>query len=127
MATTHARIPINLWKCTRQTAGGPARRAEHELDWRGQGAQRAGWRNESLAIVTGRLICQTYYHMTKRKHTSAVHLSVHARVDKGARTYVQSPKSGPHWDHATCRVTMNLDDSVMIRDMQVQYQPIAYI
>eukprot|EP00959_Pyramimonas_sp_CCMP1952_P229625 4801081-Pyramimonas_sp.AAC.1 len=45
----------NPWRRARQVAGGPAQRAEHELDWHGQGAQRAGWRNEAIAIMTARL------------------------------------------------------------------------
>eukprot|EP00959_Pyramimonas_sp_CCMP1952_P123272 2577316-Pyramimonas_sp.AAC.1 len=46
VATTHARIPTMFWRCTCQTAGKPAKLAEHDLDWHGQGAQNAGWRNK---------------------------------------------------------------------------------
>eukprot|EP00959_Pyramimonas_sp_CCMP1952_P146616 3068959-Pyramimonas_sp.AAC.1 len=59
----------------------------------------ADWRKKTLAIMTARLIDQIDLHNTKRNHTSAVHLGIHARVDKGARTYVQSPKNGLEWDH----------------------------
>eukprot|EP00959_Pyramimonas_sp_CCMP1952_P280773 5868814-Pyramimonas_sp.AAC.1 len=65
--------------------------------------------NKTLAIMTARLIDQTDLHKTKRNHTSAVHLSIHTRVDQGARTYVQSPKNGLELDHAVRRGTMNLD------------------
>eukprot|EP00959_Pyramimonas_sp_CCMP1952_P133229 2785354-Pyramimonas_sp.AAC.1 len=41
VATTYARIPTNLWRCTCQTTGGPAQLVERDLDWHGQGAQRA--------------------------------------------------------------------------------------
>eukprot|EP00959_Pyramimonas_sp_CCMP1952_P018445 389920-Pyramimonas_sp.AAC.1 len=40
---------------------------------------------------------------TQRNHTSAVHFSIHTRVHKGGRTYVQSPKNGPEWDHVVRR------------------------
>eukprot|EP00959_Pyramimonas_sp_CCMP1952_P295087 6171864-Pyramimonas_sp.AAC.1 len=52
--------------------------------------------------------------------------SVHTRVDRGARTYVQSPKDGPQWDHAARWVKMNLDDNTSIQDIQVQDQPIGH-
>eukprot|EP00959_Pyramimonas_sp_CCMP1952_P368300 7714874-Pyramimonas_sp.AAC.2 len=57
-ATTYARIPTNLWRCACQTAWNPARLAERELDWYGQGAQKAKRRNKTLAIMTARLIDQ---------------------------------------------------------------------
>eukprot|EP00959_Pyramimonas_sp_CCMP1952_P425209 8906699-Pyramimonas_sp.AAC.1 len=41
VATTFTRIPTNMWRCTCQTAGKPAQFTEHELDWFGQGAQKA--------------------------------------------------------------------------------------
>eukprot|EP00959_Pyramimonas_sp_CCMP1952_P023367 491454-Pyramimonas_sp.AAC.1 len=62
-------------------------------------------------------------HKTQRNHTSAVHLSIHTRVDKGVRTYVQSPKNGPAWGHVVRRVTMNLDYNVIIQDIKIQDQP----
>eukprot|EP00959_Pyramimonas_sp_CCMP1952_P076564 1600017-Pyramimonas_sp.AAC.1 len=95
MATTCARIPTNLLRCTCKTAGEPAQPTEHVLDWHGQGAQKAEWRNKTLAIMTARLIDQMDLHTTQRNHTSAAHPSIHTRVDKGARTDVQSPKNGP--------------------------------
>eukprot|EP00959_Pyramimonas_sp_CCMP1952_P066133 1380733-Pyramimonas_sp.AAC.1 len=103
VATTHTRIPTNSWRCTCQTAGKPAQLAEHELDWHGQGAQKAEWRNETLAVMTARLIDQVELYKTQRNHASAAHLKIHTRVDKGARTYVQSPKNGPEWDHIARR------------------------
>eukprot|EP00959_Pyramimonas_sp_CCMP1952_P341698 7157717-Pyramimonas_sp.AAC.1 len=63
------------------------------------------------------------FHKTQRNHTSAVHPSIHTRVDKGARTYVQSPKNGPGWDHVVRRVTMNLDDNTIIQYIKIQDQP----
>eukprot|EP00959_Pyramimonas_sp_CCMP1952_P388589 8142425-Pyramimonas_sp.AAC.1 len=65
-------------------------------------------------------------HKTQRDHTSAVHLSIHTRVDKGFRIYVQSPKNGPEWDHVVRRVTMHLDDNQIIQDIKIQDQPIVY-
>eukprot|EP00959_Pyramimonas_sp_CCMP1952_P021429 451973-Pyramimonas_sp.AAC.1 len=62
-------------------------------------------------------------HKTKRNHTSAVHLSIHTRFDKGARTYVQSPKNGPEWGRVVRRVTMNLGDNTIIQDIEIQGQP----
>eukprot|EP00959_Pyramimonas_sp_CCMP1952_P360514 7549692-Pyramimonas_sp.AAC.1 len=99
VATAYARIPTNLWKCACQITGEPAQRAEHGLDRYGQGASRAEWRNTTtLAIVTARLIDPIDYHQAKIS-ASVAHPSVHARVDKGARDYVQSPKNGPQWGH----------------------------
>eukprot|EP00959_Pyramimonas_sp_CCMP1952_P000436 8295-Pyramimonas_sp.AAC.1 len=70
VAITYARIPTNLWKCTCQTAGKPAQRAEHESFWYGQGAQRAEQRNIALSVImTARLIVQIDYHKTQRIHT----------------------------------------------------------
>eukprot|EP00959_Pyramimonas_sp_CCMP1952_P265170 5544980-Pyramimonas_sp.AAC.1 len=40
VATTYARIPIKLWRCTCQTAGEPAQLAERELDWHDRGVQK---------------------------------------------------------------------------------------
>eukprot|EP00959_Pyramimonas_sp_CCMP1952_P247615 5176292-Pyramimonas_sp.AAC.1 len=58
-----------------------------------------------------------------RKHTSAVHLDIHTRVGKSARTYVQSPKNDPEWDHVARRATVNLDDNTVIQDIKIQGQP----
>eukprot|EP00959_Pyramimonas_sp_CCMP1952_P393058 8235825-Pyramimonas_sp.AAC.1 len=52
VATTCARIPTNLWRCKCKIAGTPAQFTAHVLDWRGQGAQKAEWRNKALAIMT---------------------------------------------------------------------------
>eukprot|EP00959_Pyramimonas_sp_CCMP1952_P292607 6119815-Pyramimonas_sp.AAC.1 len=65
-------------------------------------------------------------HKTQRNHTSAVHLSIHTRVDEGARTYVQSPKNGPEWGHVVRRVTKNLDDNTIIQDIEIQDQPTGH-
>eukprot|EP00959_Pyramimonas_sp_CCMP1952_P344013 7205568-Pyramimonas_sp.AAC.1 len=65
-------------------------------------------------------------HKTKRSHTSAVHLRIHTRVDKRARPYAQSPKSGPEWGHVVRRATMNLDDNQITQDIKVHGQPIGY-
>eukprot|EP00959_Pyramimonas_sp_CCMP1952_P151998 3180069-Pyramimonas_sp.AAC.1 len=63
---------------------------------------------------------------TKQKETArAAHLSIRTRVDKGARTYVQSPKTGPDWDPFVRRVTMTLDGSAIIQDTKIQDQPIG--
>eukprot|EP00959_Pyramimonas_sp_CCMP1952_P264273 5526589-Pyramimonas_sp.AAC.1 len=64
-------------------------------------------------------------HKTRRNHASAVHLSIHTRVDKGYQTYVQSPKNGPEWDHVVRRVTMHLDDNSVMHDIQIEDQPIG--
>eukprot|EP00959_Pyramimonas_sp_CCMP1952_P395080 8277749-Pyramimonas_sp.AAC.1 len=101
VATTCARIPTNLWRCTCNVAGKPAQPTEHVLDWYGQGAQKAEWRNKTRAIMAA---------------------SVHTRVDKGARTYVQSPKNGPGLDHVVRRVTMSLGDNAIMQDMEIQDQ-----
>eukprot|EP00959_Pyramimonas_sp_CCMP1952_P211362 4423646-Pyramimonas_sp.AAC.1 len=124
VATTYTRIPTSLWRCTCQTAVVPAPFAEHELDWHGQGAQKAERRNKTLAIMTAILIDPVELHKTNRNHTSAVHRSIHTRVDKGARTYVQSPKNGPEWYHVAGRVTMNLGGNQIIQDIKIQNQPI---
>eukprot|EP00959_Pyramimonas_sp_CCMP1952_P103431 2163120-Pyramimonas_sp.AAC.1 len=52
VATTCARIRTNLWRCACNIAGKPAEPTEHILDWYGHGAQKAGWRNKTLAIMT---------------------------------------------------------------------------
>eukprot|EP00959_Pyramimonas_sp_CCMP1952_P388112 8133031-Pyramimonas_sp.AAC.1 len=52
VAITYTRIPTNLLRCTCPTAGEPAQLAEHELDWCGQGAHMAEWRNKTFAIMT---------------------------------------------------------------------------
>eukprot|EP00959_Pyramimonas_sp_CCMP1952_P082926 1733176-Pyramimonas_sp.AAC.1 len=57
-ATTCTRIPASLWRCTCQTGGKPAQLTERELDWYGQGAQKAEWRNKTVTIMTARLINQ---------------------------------------------------------------------
>eukprot|EP00959_Pyramimonas_sp_CCMP1952_P131323 2745879-Pyramimonas_sp.AAC.1 len=88
VATACTRIPTNLWRFTCATAGKPAQLTQHELDRYGQGAQKADWRNKTLAIMTAILIDQMDLHKAKRNHTSAVHLSIQTRVNKGARTYV---------------------------------------
>eukprot|EP00959_Pyramimonas_sp_CCMP1952_P418071 8759124-Pyramimonas_sp.AAC.1 len=54
-------------------------------------------------------------HKTKRNHTSAVHLSVHARVEQIFRTHFQSPKNGPESDHVARRATMNLFDNIVMQ------------
>eukprot|EP00959_Pyramimonas_sp_CCMP1952_P182241 3810286-Pyramimonas_sp.AAC.1 len=63
---------------------------------------------------------------TQRNHASAVHLSIHTRVDKGVRTYVRSPKNGPECDHVVRRVTMYLGNNPIIQDIEIQVQPIGY-
>eukprot|EP00959_Pyramimonas_sp_CCMP1952_P430092 9007966-Pyramimonas_sp.AAC.1 len=80
------------------------------LGWCGQGAQKTDWRNKTPAITTA----------------SAVHLNIQTRVDKGVRTYVQSPKNGPEWGHAVRRMTTNLGDNAIIQDIKIQDQPTAY-
>eukprot|EP00959_Pyramimonas_sp_CCMP1952_P362235 7586443-Pyramimonas_sp.AAC.1 len=95
VATTCARIPTSPWRYACNTAGAPAEPTEHSVDWYGQGAQKVEWRNRTLAIMTARLIDHMDSYKTQRHLTSAVHPSTHTRVDKGARTYVQSPKNGP--------------------------------
>eukprot|EP00959_Pyramimonas_sp_CCMP1952_P227897 4765272-Pyramimonas_sp.AAC.1 len=124
--TTCARIPTNQMRCTCNTAGTHAQPTEHVLGRRGQCAQKAEWRNKTLAIMTARLIDQMGLHETQRNHISAVHLSIHTRVDKGARNYVQSPKNGPEWGHVVRRVTMHLNDNTVIQDIKIQGQPIGH-
>eukprot|EP00959_Pyramimonas_sp_CCMP1952_P063235 1321711-Pyramimonas_sp.AAC.1 len=63
--TTCSRIPTNLWRCTCNMAGQPARPIEHVLDEYGQGAQKAEWRNETLAIMTARLFDEMDLHKTE--------------------------------------------------------------
>eukprot|EP00959_Pyramimonas_sp_CCMP1952_P291660 6100273-Pyramimonas_sp.AAC.1 len=65
-------------------------------------------------------------HKTQRNHTRDGHLSVHIRVDKGARTYVQFPKNGSEWDLVVRRATMDLDDNAIIQDIKIQGQPIGH-
>eukprot|EP00959_Pyramimonas_sp_CCMP1952_P121043 2530772-Pyramimonas_sp.AAC.1 len=60
-------------------------------------------------------------HRTQRNHASSVHLSIHTRVDKGVRTFVQYPKNGPEFDHVVRRVTMNLDNNSIIQDQPAGY------
>eukprot|EP00959_Pyramimonas_sp_CCMP1952_P209058 4373050-Pyramimonas_sp.AAC.1 len=67
--------------------------------------------------MTARLIDQADSHKTKINHTSVVHLSIHARVGKGARAYVQSPKTAPEWGHVARRATTSLGDNRIMRDM----------
>eukprot|EP00959_Pyramimonas_sp_CCMP1952_P379775 7955310-Pyramimonas_sp.AAC.1 len=74
--------------------------------------------------MTARLIDRIDLHRTKINHTRGVHLSIHTRVVEGARTYVQSLKSGPEWGHVVRRVTMNLRDTTVIQDLKIQDQPI---
>eukprot|EP00959_Pyramimonas_sp_CCMP1952_P222901 4659995-Pyramimonas_sp.AAC.1 len=126
VATTCTRIPTNLWRCTCQTSGTRAQLTDHELDRRGQGAQKAEWRNKTLAIMTTRLIDQMDLHKTQRNHASAAHLSIPTRVDKGIRTNVRSPKHGPAWGHVARRVTISLGDNQIIQDIEIQDQPIGY-
>ena len=127
IATTCTRVPVNLWKCNCGTAGKPAIAInEHELDWYGHNALRAEWRNKTLATLTARLIDQIDKHRSPRHEKSVVHLSVHTRTDKGVKTYVQSPKNGPQWDHVVRRVTTNLDNNSVIQDINVKDQPIGY-
>eukprot|EP00959_Pyramimonas_sp_CCMP1952_P104543 2185169-Pyramimonas_sp.AAC.1 len=65
-------------------------------------------------------------HKRQRNHTRAVHLSIHARVDKGVRSYVQSPKNCREWGHVVRGVTMDLGDNTIIQDIQIQDQPVGY-
>eukprot|EP00959_Pyramimonas_sp_CCMP1952_P215229 4503344-Pyramimonas_sp.AAC.1 len=125
VTTIYARGSANQWKGTCQAAGNLAEQTEHEFDWCGHGAHWAEWRNKPIAIMTARLIHQIDNHQTQRTHTSVVHLRAHTRVDKGARTYVQSPKNGPHWDRVARRVTVNPDGATIIQDIKVQDQPIG--
>eukprot|EP00959_Pyramimonas_sp_CCMP1952_P352290 7381166-Pyramimonas_sp.AAC.1 len=111
VATTCTRIPTNSWRCACNIAGELAEPTGHILDWYGQGAQKAEWPNMTLAIIAARLIDQVDLQKSQRKHTRAVHLSIHTRVDNGVRTYVQSPRTGPEWDHVARRATMNLGDN----------------
>eukprot|EP00959_Pyramimonas_sp_CCMP1952_P270235 5648721-Pyramimonas_sp.AAC.1 len=114
VATMRARIPAHLRRGACNIAGEPAEPTEHIRDWCGQGAQKAEWRNKTLAI------------MTTRNHTSAVHLSIHTRVEKGVRTNVQSPKNDPEWDHVVRRVAMNLGDNTIAQGIGIQDQPTGY-
>eukprot|EP00959_Pyramimonas_sp_CCMP1952_P256217 5351438-Pyramimonas_sp.AAC.1 len=68
VATTCARIPTNLWRCICNRAGKPADPTEHILDWYGQGAQKAEWRNETLVIMTARMVDQMGLHKSQRNH-----------------------------------------------------------
>eukprot|EP00959_Pyramimonas_sp_CCMP1952_P139890 2927554-Pyramimonas_sp.AAC.1 len=68
--TTCTRIPTNLWRCTCQAAGKPAQLTEQELDWYVHGAQKAAWRNQTLASMTARLIDHMGLRKTQRYHTS---------------------------------------------------------
>eukprot|EP00959_Pyramimonas_sp_CCMP1952_P226409 4733884-Pyramimonas_sp.AAC.1 len=52
VAATCTRIPTNRWRCACNIAGAPAEPTEHFLDWYGQGAQKAEWRNKTLAIMS---------------------------------------------------------------------------
>eukprot|EP00959_Pyramimonas_sp_CCMP1952_P245559 5132413-Pyramimonas_sp.AAC.1 len=70
--------------------------------------------------MTARLVDQIDLHRTRRNHASAVHLSIHTRVDKGARTYVLSPKNGPEWGHVVRRVTTNRGDTTVMQDTQAR-------
>eukprot|EP00959_Pyramimonas_sp_CCMP1952_P334829 7011526-Pyramimonas_sp.AAC.1 len=78
-----------------------------------------------LAVMTATLINHMFYPR-QINHTSAVHLTIHTRVDGGARTNVQSPKNGPAWDHVVGRVTMILGDNQIMRDVEIQGQPIGH-
>eukprot|EP00959_Pyramimonas_sp_CCMP1952_P183640 3839851-Pyramimonas_sp.AAC.1 len=55
-----------------------------------------------------------------------MHLSIHARVDKQARTYVQSRRNGPEWGHVARRATMNLGDNTRLQGIKIQDQPIGH-
>eukprot|EP00959_Pyramimonas_sp_CCMP1952_P291569 6098512-Pyramimonas_sp.AAC.1 len=77
--------------------------------------------------MAARLIVQMDLHKTQRNHTSAVHLSPRTRVDKGVRTYVQSPKNGPGGGHVVRRVAMNLGRNSIIQDIKIEDQPTGYI
>eukprot|EP00959_Pyramimonas_sp_CCMP1952_P064321 1343341-Pyramimonas_sp.AAC.1 len=65
--------------------------------------------------MTARLVDHMDLHKTQRNRTHAVHLRIHARVDKGARAYVQYPKNGHEWGQVVRRVTMNLGDNTITR------------
>eukprot|EP00959_Pyramimonas_sp_CCMP1952_P204791 4282325-Pyramimonas_sp.AAC.1 len=95
-------------------------------NWHGQGAQKAECRDKTLAIMAARLMNHMHLHKTQRNHTNAVHLSIHTRDDKGARTHVQYPKTGPEWDHVVRRVATSLDDNAIIQDIKIQDQPIGH-
>eukprot|EP00959_Pyramimonas_sp_CCMP1952_P261769 5473807-Pyramimonas_sp.AAC.2 len=60
----------------------------------------------------------------QESHAGAAH-SVHTRVDKGVRSYVQPPKNGPDLDHVVRCATMSLDDNTIMQDIKVQDQPIG--
>eukprot|EP00959_Pyramimonas_sp_CCMP1952_P024056 504707-Pyramimonas_sp.AAC.1 len=123
VATTCEPNSTNLWRCACNRAGKPADLTGHILDWYGQGAQKAEWRNKTLTIMAARLIAHIDLHRTPRNHTGAVHLSIHTRVDKGVRTYVQSANIGPEWGHVARRVTLNLGDNEIIQDIEIQGRP----
>eukprot|EP00959_Pyramimonas_sp_CCMP1952_P349946 7332102-Pyramimonas_sp.AAC.1 len=72
--------------------------------------------------MTARLMDEIDCHKTTRIISSAVHLSVDTRVDKGARTYVQFPKNGLQLDHVARQATMNPDDNTNLKGIQVQDQ-----
>eukprot|EP00959_Pyramimonas_sp_CCMP1952_P133195 2784650-Pyramimonas_sp.AAC.1 len=79
MATTRALTPTNLRRCACRTAGGPAQLTERELDWHGQGAQKAEWRNRASAIMAARLMDQLDFHETQRNHARGAPQHPHTR------------------------------------------------
>ena len=120
VVTSCTRLPATLWQC--RCDG----KVEHTFDWYGQTAARAEFRHKVLRILRARLLDQVDNKNTRRHNRCMVHLSVHTRVDKQARTYVQPPKNGPSWDHVKRRVTYDLDTKKVIQDLLVQDQPTGY-
>eukprot|EP00959_Pyramimonas_sp_CCMP1952_P121815 2546737-Pyramimonas_sp.AAC.1 len=84
------------------SCGAPAEHAACEFYWHGQGAQRAEWRDETIAIIL---------------HDCLTILIVHTRVDNGAWTYVRSPKSGPRGDHVARRATANHGNNTTMQNV----------
>ena len=98
---------------------------EHVLDWYGQGQKHAEWRDKVLRDLTSKFLDQALSKKIRIRNGD-VYLNMHTRIDKNAKAYRTTHKSGPKWDDVVRRVTYDLDRQVVIQDIRVKDQPIGY-
>eukprot|EP00959_Pyramimonas_sp_CCMP1952_P178121 3723033-Pyramimonas_sp.AAC.1 len=100
--------------------------AEHGLDWYGQVAQKAEWRNKTLATMAAMLIDQMDSHKTKINQPSAVHLRFTHEWIKELDLTFRLRRMALKRGHLVSRVTMNLGGNQILQDIAIQDRPIGY-
>ena len=112
-------IPTTLWRCRCKD------HTQHVLDWYGQDAQHAEWRDKTLRIMIQRFLDQALTRKPKFINGN-VYLNVFTRTDHNVQSYRTTAQNGPKWDTVVRRVTYDLDKQVVVQDIKVKDQPTGY-